>query len=68
MTGVGPTALDLHCPSTGMNPGEPEKITLLEIGMTGAALLRHQPTLTDTSLGRRPLRLSLWRPTLFKIH
>lgn len=37
MTGVGPTALDLPCPSTGMSPDEPEKITPLVTGTTGAA-------------------------------
>lgn len=70
MTGDGPTALDPPCQSTGMSPGGPEKITLLAtgaIGTTGAASRLHQPTLIDMSLGRRPLRLNLSRPTQSKI-
>lgn len=67
MTGVGPTALDPPCPSTGMSPGEPEKTIPLVTGMIGAASRLHQPTLIDMFLGRRPLHLNLWLPTLSKI-
>lgn len=68
MTDVGPTALDLPCLSTGMSLGEEEKITLLATEMTGAALRLRPRTSIDMSLGRRLLRLNLWRPTPSKIH
>jgi hypothetical protein len=67
MTDVGPTALDLPCPSIGTSPGELEKTTLLATGMTGVASPLHQPTLIDMSLGKRLLRLNLWPPTPSRI-